>query len=217
MVSKIPSSTEGSIEGTRTGDTSSRQFKKQKFSAVQRNFTKRAGREQKRRKNDRWMEKSVKAYRLQTSQLLISLQRNNASALHALTKTYVTCHGGDTIPHSALPEILKIPTITLLILRNRLIRRTFLVVKKSHSTTLMKPSKIQSVSSSKRRKSPSHPILSYGSRRSFILSYGPEDTPFFPILQFTGSAANCSMTKKKTLLVWSSSFAESKSIFKETD
>lgn len=113
MVSKVLSSTNNSIEETLTKETSSLQSKKRKLSAVQRIFTKHAEREQKRRKNDRKIKKSVQAYRLQTSQLMMSLQLNDVSSLHALTNAYVTRHVGDPKPPPALPEISKIPAITL--------------------------------------------------------------------------------------------------------
>lgn len=114
MMSTVPSLTDALIKKTRTIDTSSRQSKKQKLSVVHRSFTKRAEQEQKRRTNDRSIETSVQAYRLRTSQVIMSRQRNNASALHALTNAYVMQHGGDPIPPPALPEIPNIPTITVL-------------------------------------------------------------------------------------------------------
>lgn len=59
------------------------------------------------------MEKSVQTYRLEIPQMLMSLQQNNASALHAFTNTHVSRHGGDPIPPLTLPEVSKIPMIFL--------------------------------------------------------------------------------------------------------
>lgn len=46
--------------------------------------------------------------------MIMLLQQNNTSNLHALTNAYVTCHEEDPMPHPVPPEISKIPTIVLL-------------------------------------------------------------------------------------------------------